>query len=158
MKFLITLLITLILSGCSSTNQHNDIDNHVGLTIKPLAENQYVLRYKSNRLSKQGVLDASLHHAAKLTLKQGYDWFVVTTQDTHISHNNTALNSHRQTATYTTRCGLLTCSRQASPYPSESPPHIAKREITTQLIIVLGKGIKPSIDAIDAYSHIHHPE
>ncbi|TMO28038.1 hypothetical protein CWC28_09880 [Pseudoalteromonas sp. S4492] len=148
MKHVLLAYFAIVLIGCTSS-QHSTDKSIPGLTTKQLADNQYILRYETRHGSKRSALEQSMLQAANITIDTGYDWFLVAEQAVDVERSKPTNKPRFEQRAH---CGLLTCTSQTSPALHVST--LLERTIVTRLTIILGKGIKPSEKAHDAYTLI----
>jgi hypothetical protein len=73
---LITLIITMVLSACSTAYQRQSLTG--GYSETQLGENIFQVSFKGNGFtSPEKASDFTLLHSAEITIKNGYQYFVV---------------------------------------------------------------------------------
>ena len=84
MRILITLLTTLILTGCAATN-YLPLGSSGGYSETQLAEDTYKVNFKGNEsTSAEQASDFSLLRCADLTLANGYQFFRVISEQSQV--------------------------------------------------------------------------
>lgn len=88
-----SLALAAALAGCATTptpyqsyRSHSQGGIHGGYSDQQVGAGDFLVRFHGNSMtSRDRVERYMLYHAAELTLKEGYDWFLVTDRDTR--HN-----------------------------------------------------------------------
>lgn len=136
MKIALLAVVTILLTGCTYTDECSENKLLYGYTEDKIDNSNYRVRFR-NKASESG--DASnfaLLKAAKLTQIQGYDWFEVTKKKVFV---NPKLDE----------CGLITRSK------TEGLSIKSSNEIYTLIAIKMGKGIKTKVTSYDAQGVIN---
>lgn len=147
MKNLIILLtIVGLISACSSRPDYRAAKNN-GYGYQESVINQDKLRvhFKTRNDNKLKAIDYTFLRAAELTVKQGYDWFVVTNRDVIVDGKNqprTSINTGFGTGR---SCGLYGCTNQPSTHLGIgiNLGDNVGQDIESILEVKLGKGVRP---------------
>lgn len=78
-----SLAILVLLGGCAMSTPYQPVHDGFGYSEQKLESNRYRVHFAGNdSTSQQTVENYVLYRAAELTLKDGYDWFLLSDRNT----------------------------------------------------------------------------
>lgn len=143
-KALVAGLVVFGLAGCFRATPYQPRDRGYGYSEQKLESNRYRVTFSGNSItSRETVENYLLYRAAELTLENGYDYFVMVSQETG------ADTRYQQTITGHYGLGYY----YWYPYPAVAvSTSQAETAYEAQAYIVMSKGAKPETEtkAFDA--------
>ena len=157
MKFIYLIMSILLISACSSAPSYRSAKNGLsGYSERQINSDHYLVIFNSKSINIDEAHNYALLRSAELTLQQGYDWFTVLNKETQIESQaeTSPMGIHAsQRQTVTRSCSLLHCQTHTST-PAATSAQIQttspRKEVTTQLEIKMGKGMKPNSKSYSA--------
>ena len=155
---ILIFILTSLISGCASQPEYRPAKNNgPGYSEQKITEDRYRINYKSRHSDIAKTTNYAQLRAAELTKQQGYDWFVVSHQETFVEREKINSGSSISTAhqrEYVRDCGLLTCqthSRPTNELSVDINSNIGKSsQVQVILEIRMGKGTRPETESYNA--------
>jgi len=157
------ILATLIgfLAACSSTPEYRAAKNNgYGYQESILNQDKIRVHFKTNDDNKLKAIDYTFLRAAELTIREGYDWFVVTNRNVLIDGKNQPRSTIHTGIGTSRNCGLYGCRNQPSTQLGIGINLSDQgQDIESILEIKLGKGVRPETqDSYEAREVINNME
>lgn len=155
--------VTLLLAACATSTPYGPAtgDNPYGFSDQRIEDNRYRIVFRGNSsTTREAVETFLLYRAAELTVQSGFDYFVVTEQDTEANKRYSASPNPAFYGRYYYGYGPYCCAFPyyaygwgwGSPYGGYDAREITR--YTAIAFVTMHKGTKPSDDpqAFDARS------
>lgn len=147
-KIMTCFLLFTLMTGCATQSAYKAAKGDgSGYREIALAENHYQVQFKVYGNARAAAKKYALRRSSELTIREGYDWFIVEENITRTKNVTEPLASTTMPQ-LRRRCGLLTC-QPAAPLPHE-PLHDSETVTLTILKIRMGRGVRPEQESYDA--------